>query len=909
MLPEGLPIDLGTALESMSDAFYAIDRDARFVYVNGAAERAWTCVRRKLIGRRILEAFPQLVGTDVDTALSAALTDGRSSEFETDDPVGGRPIALKIIANPMGAAVYFREISQPDQQERAFRERDEIFTMAEMTAGIGIWTLDLATGMLKATPQFFRIMGLQPTTRPVPIETTRRLRHPEDAQRVAAGYNQIIVSGGNYFETEYRIFWPDGQTRWIFGRGQVIRDAAGRPVRYSGVDVDITDRKLAEAALRESEERFRRVFEQSPLGKAMAGPDFRFRAVNPALCAMLGYTEDELIGRSFLELVHPGDHAKRAAMERALLDGTAAQTQLEERFLRKAGDALWVNVNVGPIRDADGNMLYTLGIIENIDERKRITEALQNSEQKLRALNEQLEQQAAERSSQLASSRAQLQAFFDNSLDWLTLQRVMPDGRVVYADLNPTCEVAYGMPREQVVGRTVEEVLGADAAQVPLHYLRECLKTGKPQRYVARRTMAGETRTIDVTFVLVPGETDSGDRFIITAARDLTERELLEAQLRQAQKMEAIGQLTGGVAHDFNNLLAVIGGNAELARRRPTANLVRQMDNILRATQRGVALTRQLLSFSRRHSASPQIVDLRIEMPRVAEMLRASLRGNIEMRINIADHVWPVEVDLAELEIALLNVAVNARDAMPGGGTFDIDVRNVPPVGDDRMDGGKHVAIALRDSGVGIPPEVVSKVFDPFFTTKEPGEGTGLGLSQVYGFAQQSGGMVNLDSQPGSGTTITIRLPGSAKALPMLQEIPEAAAAHVHGRILLVEDNPQVADVTAQMLAAMGFQVEVADRARKALAQLDAAGSRFDLLLTDVVMPDGMNGLELATQVRKRLPTLPIILTSGYNDVVASDDPAFPVLRKPVPYDELYRAICACLDNALTVDATHPAGA
>ena len=363
-------------------------------------------------------------------------------------------------------------------------------------------------------------------------------------------------NGADYIEAEYRIIRPDGELRWIVGRGRVIRDAAGTPVRHSGIDVDITGRKLAEAALRDSEQRFRRVFEQSPLGKAMAGLDFRFRAVNPALCAMLGYTEDELIGRSFLDIVHPDDRENCAALGRSLIDGSAPQIQIEERFLRKSGDALWVSVNVGPIRDADGNILYTLGIIENIDERKRFAQALLDSETRLRLLNERLEQQAEERAAQLASSRALLQAFFVNSPDWLTLQRATPDGRIVYADINPTSEAAYGLPREQVVGRTVEEVLGVEAAQIPLHHLRECLRTGQPQHYVARRTMAGRTTTIDVMFVLVPEVAEGGDRYIITTARDLTEREHLEAQLRQAQKMEAIGQLTGGVAHDFNNLLA-----------------------------------------------------------------------------------------------------------------------------------------------------------------------------------------------------------------------------------------------------------------------------------------------------------------------------------------------------------------
>ena len=322
------------------------------------------------------------------------------------------------------------------------------------------------------------------------------------------------------------------------------------------------------------------------------------------------------------------------------------------------------------------------------------------------------------------------------------------------------------------------------------------------------------------------------------------------------------------------------------------------MDNVLRATQRGVALTRQLLSFSRRHAASPQLIDVRVELPRMAEMLRASLRGNIQMQLNIAADAWPIEADLAELEIALLNVAVNARDAMADGGIFTIDVRNVTPSRGARTPDTEQVAIMLRD-GTGIPPDVIGKVFDPFFTTKEPGEGTGLGLSQVYGFAQQSGGTVGLDSQPGCGTTITLRLPRSHKIMETTHGDDRAGCkTQMSGRILLVEDNPQVADVTAEMLDSMGFKVEVADRARKALDRLGTTAEGVDLLMTDVVMPEGMNGLDLAKQAREKFPTLPILLISGYNDVVASGDATFQVLRKPVPYDELYRAVSACLGGA-----------
>jgi CheY-like chemotaxis protein len=246
--------------------------------------------------------------------------------------------------------------------------------------------------------------------------------------------------------------------------------------------------------------------------------------------------------------------------------------------------------------------------------------------------------------------------------------------------------------------------------------------------------------------------------------------------------------------------------------------------------------------------------------------------------------------------MALLNIAVNARDAMPHGGTLTVDVRNALPA--EAAPNQRHVAICLHDTGIGIPADVIAKVFDPFFTTKQPGEGTGLGLSQVYGFVQQSGGSVSLDSTVGHGTTITIRLPRSANPLPAAQPQRRAGSEVLSGNILLVEDNPQVADVTAQMLRTMGFHVEVVDRARKALERLEPGTAGIDLLLTDVVMPDALNGVDLAILVRDRFPALPIILTSGYNEAVTPTSGAFPILRKPVPYDELHRAICAALGMA-----------
>jgi PAS domain S-box-containing protein len=870
------------AVENMDDAFFAFRGDGRLVQVNRAAERLLRRDRGRLIGCDAAALF--------GPELSGAVRDRLPCQLDTRIEPAGDPVAAKIVPTSDGVLLFVRDRSAWTRLQATLCARDDVLALSEEMLGIGVWDIDPSTNTVRGTPQFFRIMGLNPAREVVSLEATRALRHPEDRQRVADAYRDAIAAGEDFVQTEYRICHPDGAVRWILGRARVSRDGSGWVVRLSGVDIDITDRKLAESALRESEERFRRVFEQSPLGKATVDHDFRFREVNPALCEMLGHTQEELVGSGFLDVVHPEDCALCLAKGRALIEGRVPQVQLEQRFVRKSGEAFWVRVNVGPIRDAQGSILYSLGIIEDIDDRKRMTQALADSERRLRDLNERLEHEAEHRARQLAASRAQLHAFFSNSPDWMTLIRATSDGRFVYVDLNPASEAAYGLPRAKVAGHTVEEILGVEAAQVPMHHLRECVRTGESQRYVAQRTMAGRTRTIDVMFVLVPAPPEAGDRQIITIARDITEREHLEAQLRQAQKMEAIGQLTGGVAHDFNNLLAVIMGNAELAKRRPAGSLPAMMDNILRAGERGVALTRQLLSFSRRQTSSPQVLDLSVEMPRIGEMLRASLRGDIQLRASVAPDVGLVEVDPDEFEIALLNIAVNARDAMPDGGRFDIDVRRLPAGSSGFAT--EHVALELRDTGTGIPPEVIAKVFDPFFTTKEVGVGTGLGLSQVYGFARQSGGTVSIDSTPGQGTAVTICLPRTFKPLaPPGNASGDSASGSAGGLILLVEDNPDVASVTAQMLRAMGCEVEVVDRARKALDRLAADGRAVDLLLSDVVMPDGMTGLDLARAVRARQPDLPIVLMSGYNDAVPARGAGFRMLRKPVPAAELRDAV------------------
>jgi PAS domain S-box-containing protein len=382
---------------------------------------------------------------------------------------------------------------------------------------------------------------------------------------------------------------------------------------------------------------------------------------------------------------------------------------------------------------------------------------------------------------------------------------------------------------------------------------------------------------------------------------DVTERKEAETalertreQLAHVHKMEALGQLTGGIAHDFNNLLMIVSGHAEMLRRRVSEPKALQgLDAISTAARRGESLTRQLLTFSRRVPLNPVPVDLRERVEALRPMLGSSLRGNITLEIDIPPDIWPVEVDIVELELAIVNIAINARDAMPQGGTFTLAACNVAaaPGRPGAALSVDHVRIALADTGEGIPPDVIKRIFDPFFTTKAVGKGTGLGLSHVYGFAAQSHGAVRVQSEVGCGTTIVLCLPRShvAPAASAEQADVQPAAA-AEGTVLVVEDNPEVGNVTATLLEQIGYRVQRAENAAEALAQLQDGGA-VDLLFSDIVMPNGMNGIHLAQTVSERYPKVRVLLTTGYSDVAATAESHFPILRKPFEVSALERAV------------------
>ncbi|MCK1419274.1 PAS domain S-box protein [Bradyrhizobium sp. 180] len=376
--------------------------------------------------------------------------------------------------------------------------------------------------------------------------------------------------------------------------------------------------------------------------------------------------------------------------------------------------------------------------------------------------------------------------------------------------------------------------------------------------------------------------------------RDITERrntqlklEVMQKQLAESQKFDALGQLTGGVAHDFNNLLMIISGSLHMLKRGTDdeAKVQRAISAIETATKRGAALTNQLLTFARRQSVNPQAVDFAERIAAIREVLDAGVGSSVRLVFDISGEVWPIKTDVSELETALLNLVINARDAMPDGGTVTIGAHNV--VLHEPTLAGNFVAIDVSDTGFGIPDDVLDKIFEPFFTTKPIGKGTGLGLSQVHGFAHQAGGTIKVASELGKGTTFTILLPRADDAPS--REPAGASSFRGSGTVLLVEDNPDVASVSVGLLEQLGYSVRRVADAEAALLEIEKNG--VDFVFSDIVMPGKMDGLGLAQHLRQIRPGLPILLATGYSEVAAGVRGDFPILRKPYEIHELSEAI------------------
>jgi PAS domain S-box-containing protein len=477
-----------------------------------------------------------------------------------------------------------------------------------------------------------------------------------------------------------------------------------------------------------------------------------------------------------------------------------------------------------------------------------------------------------------------------------------PEGRVT--SWNPGAERIKGYAPDEIIGQHFSRFYTAEDrdAGVPKKALETARETG---RYEAEGWRVLKDGSRFWASVVIDAIRDENGELIGFAkvTRDMTEkreaqRRLEESreQLFRAQKMEALGQLTGGLAHDFNNLLTAILSACELAVRNVDNpdKLRRMLDGVRSSAQRGASLTKQLLAFARAQQLEIKQIDLNSFFSDVTTLIRPSLRSNIALVTEVSDQLWPIDADAGALELVILNLAFNARDAMPEGGTLKISAHNVVLNGEPEGLRGEHVALRVADTGVGMSPGVMERVFEPFFTTKGFGEGTGLGLSQVFGFAKQIGGAITLKSQPGKGASFILYLPASHGA----ESHGDSEGAL--GRVLIVEDDTLIAELAAGMLSELGFECTIAHSAKEALERL-AGGEKPKLVFSDIVMPGGISGIELARKVRSRFPELPVLLTTGYSEQVGGSH-GFPVLQKPYEMEKLASALGNVLKREITAD-------
>lgn len=592
--------------------------------------------------------------------------------------------------------------------------------------------------------------------------------------------------------------------------------------------------------------RFRRIVEIAREGIWMVGPDERVGYANKRLAEMGGYDISELMGRSIYEFLPPEEQEMSRRIRDAGEIGKAGPR--EARLLCKDGSYIWVLSSVVPIYSAEGALEGAVGMLMDITDRKHALDELRSK------------QIALETALDINGS------IIDSALDVVCVL----NANNKFVSVSKRARDVWGYEPEEMLGRAFRDFLLPERIENAVA-VSEDIKAGRltplPTEIQFRRK--------DGSFIpmLISVSWNARHGLMFAFLRDLTEQKEIEARLRQSQRLEAIGQLTGGVAHDFNNLLTVILGNAEaLVDRLNDDQRSRLLAEMTRtAAERGADLTNRLLAFARRQPLEPQAADINKLVVRMESLVRRMLDEDIEIEVVRGAGLWSAMVDASQLEAAILNLAVNARDAMPDGGRLTIETSNAHIDGlyaEQHLEvaAGQYVLLSVSDSGTGMPPEIASRAFEPFFTTKSVGEGSGLGLSMVYGFVKQSGGHVKIYSEMGQGTSVKIYLPRSD-----VDAVDEPAARRSADDkrgselILLVEDNDLVRSYVEGQLQSLGYRVIAVENGPKAMEVLRSTGA-IDLLFTDVVMPGGLNGRQLAEEARKLYPALKVLFTSGYTE-------------------------------------------
>ncbi|NOY23374.1 MAG: PAS domain S-box protein [Acidobacteria bacterium] len=706
----------------------------------------------------------------------------------------------------------------------------------------------------------------------------------ENAKKLYQAFNQVYRTGEPTTGFDWEIIRKDGARRTIEASVSLRKDTSGVSIGFQGLIRDITEEKLAEHMVRESEERFRGIYENVSIGLYRTTPNGRILMANPAMVRMLGYASFEELAERNLETDPIHDEKLSREKFKELLEKNGSVTGLESILKRKDGTTLWVRESARAVLDETGKILNFEGTIEDVTERKRAEKELIKNER-----------------------------FLDSVLESIQDGVSVLNTNLLIRHVNKTMKEWYkeNLPLE---GKKCYEAYHNSTTPCNSCPTLRCFESGKTETDIVPGLPGSPVEWIELFSYPIKDPDSDEVTGVVEFVRDITERkqaeserESLQEQLLQSQKIESVGRLAGGVAHDFNNMLGVILGRAEmmLAKMAPDDPNRAGMEAIMRAGTRSAALTRQLLAFARKQTIQPRVMNLNDEIEGTLKMLRRLIGENIDLAWQPATGLWTVEMDPVQVDQILANLCVNAKDAIPEAGEITIETENRP------MDEtycamhpeaipGTYVMLAVSDDGSGMDEETRSHIFDPFFTTKEVGKGTGLGLSTVYGIVKQNKGFINVYSEPGKGTTFRIYIPRHGGELSeemetVVQDIPCGEGQ----KILLVEDEAVLLEMAKTMLEELGYEVYAESRPVDALSYLRENGCHMDLLMTDVVMP-GMSGKELADEVNRMCEGVKVLYMSGYTaNAIAHHgvlDKGVAFIQKPFPLNELAQKVKNVLD-------------
>jgi PAS domain S-box-containing protein len=798
-----------------------------------------------------------------------------SVKAEIERDAEGRAIRL------VGAHI---DITDSKVAEQALRESEQRFRLVSESAPVMLWMGDAAGKCLYLNRTLREFWGV--AEQDVASFDWNATLHPDDAATLFAAAGPAMERHQPFTaEARYRRF--DGECRLVRTDAQPRFGPSGEFLGMIGVNVDVTDARHSEIALKESEERFRLIANSAPVPMWVSRLDGRRAFVNQAYMDFLGQSYEDCLVYDWRKALHPED------LTRILQEQKAGETSrklfaLEARYRRGDGQWRWLRSESQPRWGPDGEHIGFIGVAHDITAAKR-------AEIELRGLNETLEAQVEART-------RERDRIWNVSQDLL----VVADARGIWRNVNPAATAVLGWSSRELLGKSSEWLEHPEDAERTRAEQAHLAAGGRTMRFENRlRHKDGTYRWLSWTAVFHEG-------LIYATARDISEEKLAEEALRrteealrQAQKMEAVGQLTGGIAHDFNNLLQGIIGSLDRVQARLAEGRLsetqRYISGAMTSANRAAALTHRLLAFSRRQPLDPKLVKANPLIVSIEDLLRRTLGEKIELRLELAADLWPTICDQNQLENSILNLSINARDAMPDGGKLTIETGNADLLDSYKASShgvapGQYICVAVTDTGIGMTPDVIARAFDPFFTTKPTGQGTGLGLSMIYGFARQSDGYAKITSETGRGTTVRLYLPRHQGQEEEDAAPDPAGASDQEGggqTVLVVEDEPLVRMLIVDVLNELGYSVLEAGDGPSGLRILQSSKS-IDLLITDIGLP-GLNGRQIADAARVTRPDLKVLFMTGYAESAAIADgvlaPGMQMITKPFVIDVLTNRI------------------